>query len=282
MNFYKHHIGDYASATDHLTWDEDQAYSRLLRVYYRDERPLPLEIGKVLRLARATSPTQKAAVETVLNEFFTEESDGWHNKRCDAEIAQATTQAETNRRIAADREAARLARIANGSLNGSSHASLNDSSTNGAKLVNGSKSVRQPIQTPDSRLHKPDSISQTRQEDSRAAAQPSSDPEFDHLKLIYPKRGGSQRWPDARKHINARLGEGHTWQQIFDGVQRYAAFIRATGKERTEHVQQAATFLGTNRSFLEAWDLPAGKADVRLATNLSAAEEFMRKTESVS
>jgi uncharacterized protein YdaU (DUF1376 family) len=116
-------------------------------------------------------------------------------------------------------------------------------------------------------------------EDSRAAQQPSGDPEFDILKMIYPKRGGSQRWPDARKAINARRSEGHTWQQIHDGARRYASFIRATGKERTEHVQQAATFVGTNKSFLESWDLPASKADARLAGNVTAAQEFMRRTE---
>lgn len=176
MNFYKHHIGDYASATDHLSWDEDQAYTRLMRVYYRDERPLPIEIGKVVRLARAQTPAQRAAVEIVLNEFFTKESDGWHNKRCDVEINQANTQAEINRRIAADRETARLARITNGSLNGSSHGSLTNGSRSLAKSVNESTSVRQPIQTPDSRLHKPDSISQTRQGEGNGDARAKRSP----------------------------------------------------------------------------------------------------------
>ncbi|HEY3678988.1 MAG TPA: hypothetical protein VGL45_09730 [Bradyrhizobium sp.] len=117
---------------------------------------------------------------------------------------------------------------------------------------------------------------------SWAAEQPAPDPpdpDFSRLKLIYPKRGGSQRWPEARKAINARLAEGHTWQEIMDGTERYAVFIRATGKERTEHVQQVATFVGTNKSFLEPWDLPATKAEGRLNTNLTAAQEFMRRTE---
>lgn len=119
-------------------------------------------------------------------------------------------------------------------------------------------------------------------EDYRAAAQPSGDGEFNLLKMIYPKRGGSQRWPEARKAINARLAEGHTWAEIHAGAHRYANYIRATGKERTEHTQQAATFVGTNKSFLEPWDLPASKSDVRLSSNLSAAEEFMRRTEPVN
>ena len=31
MNYYEHHIGDYAEATAHLTFVEDAAYSRLIR-----------------------------------------------------------------------------------------------------------------------------------------------------------------------------------------------------------------------------------------------------------
>lgn len=88
MNYYEHHLGDYAAATAHLTWDEDMAYARLLRAYYHHEKPLPADLKEVCRLARATSPTQKRAVESVLREFFVQESDGWHQKRCDEEIAR--------------------------------------------------------------------------------------------------------------------------------------------------------------------------------------------------
>ena len=87
MNFYKHHIGDYAAATAHLTFTEDAAFTRLLRIYYRDERPLPVEVRSVQRLAGARMPEELEAVETVLREFFTLSDDGWHNKRCDEEIS---------------------------------------------------------------------------------------------------------------------------------------------------------------------------------------------------
>jgi uncharacterized protein YdaU (DUF1376 family) len=135
MNFFKHHIGDYASATDHLSWDEDMAYTRLLRVYYRDEHPLPAEVPKVYRLVRAQSRKERTAVDTVLGEFFIKHPDGWHNKRCDEEVAQAQTQAEVNRKIAANRT-----RTVNGSL----PAQVNDSSTK-----------RTPLQTPDSNIQTP-------------------------------------------------------------------------------------------------------------------------------
>ncbi len=103
MNFYKHHLGDYAEATAHLTFVEDAAYFRLIRKYYASERPLPADVGTVQRLVGARTREEKKAVSRVLEEFFFLEADGWHNKRCDAEIARARHQMEINRRIANER-----------------------------------------------------------------------------------------------------------------------------------------------------------------------------------
>lgn len=125
----------------HLTWDEDIAYTRLLRVYYRDEKPIPIEPRQAYRLTRAQSKGQRQAVDEVLKEFFEKQVDGWHNKRADEEIAAAKAQQETNRRIAANRPR---------SVNGSNHESSNGSSTKGP-----------PIQTPDSNSQTPDSNSQS-------------------------------------------------------------------------------------------------------------------------
>ena len=86
MNYYDHHIGDYAEATSHLSFVEDAAYGRLIRKYYSTEKPLPKEISKVQRLVGAKTKEEKIAVSTVLEEFFILEEDGWHNKRCDEEI----------------------------------------------------------------------------------------------------------------------------------------------------------------------------------------------------
>jgi cysteinyl-tRNA synthetase len=49
---------------------------------------------------------------------------------------------------------------------------------------------------------------------------------------------------------------GRNLDDMIAGAKRYAAFLRATGKEGTEYVQQAATFLGRNRSWEEAWACP--------------------------
>jgi uncharacterized protein YdaU (DUF1376 family) len=103
VNFYKHHLGDYDGATAHLSWDEDQAYTRLLRLYYRLERPIPKSPAETFRLARAATTKQKEAITRVLHEFFEEREDGWHNKRADEEITAYKSQADTNRRIARER-----------------------------------------------------------------------------------------------------------------------------------------------------------------------------------
>lgn len=86
MNYYPFHIGDYASATRHLSWDEDAAYRRLMDVYYTTEKALPLDRAKLYRLVIATSKVQREAVDVVLEEFFKESPDGWRNVRCDEEL----------------------------------------------------------------------------------------------------------------------------------------------------------------------------------------------------
>lgn len=88
MNYYEHHLGDYDSATAHLSWAEDCAYRRLICLYYRTEQPIPADLKQACRLVRAVSKPERDAVEQVLGEFFKLEADGWHNARCDQDIAQ--------------------------------------------------------------------------------------------------------------------------------------------------------------------------------------------------
>jgi hypothetical protein len=99
------------------------------------------------------------------------------------------------------------------------------------------------------------------------------------FKLTYPDRAGDPNWRGGLRAANARLAEGHTPQEFLAGAARYDAFARATGKIGTEYVMQSSRFCGPSKPFLEPWTLPATKADARLAGNLSAADEFMRRTE---
>ena len=97
MNFYPFHIGDYLSATRHLSWDEDAAYRRLLDAYYTSERPLPGDERQVFRLVVATTEAQREAVRIVLQEFFTLGDDGYTNNRADREIETMKDKQEKQR-----------------------------------------------------------------------------------------------------------------------------------------------------------------------------------------
>lgn len=87
MNHYPHHIGDFNNATRHLTRVERALYRDMLDLYYDKETPLPTDIQRLARLVLAVTDEEKAALKIVLDEFFTLEDDGYHNARCDHEIA---------------------------------------------------------------------------------------------------------------------------------------------------------------------------------------------------
>lgn len=101
MFHYQFHVRDYLTKTRHLSLIEDLAYRRLLDTYYTEEGPLPSDAHRCARLV--AMPEHADAVELVLNEFFELHDDGWHNSRCDEEIAKFKGFADAGRRGAAKR-----------------------------------------------------------------------------------------------------------------------------------------------------------------------------------
>lgn len=97
MNYYPFHIGDYVSATRHLSWEEDAAYRRLLDTYYVTEKPLSNDLRQVCRLVLATTDSQREAVRVVLEEFFEATDAGWVNRRADSEILAMQEKQEKQR-----------------------------------------------------------------------------------------------------------------------------------------------------------------------------------------
>lgn len=96
----------------------------------------------------------------------------------------------------------------------------------------------------------------------RRTRKPDGEPvDFQEIRKAYPQRAGGQRWGDAVRAYRKRIAEGVTHAVILAGVQRYAAHAQAMGLIRTAHVQQAATFLGDNRGYLEEW--PIEQRDAR-------------------
>jgi uncharacterized protein YdaU (DUF1376 family) len=87
VNHYPHHIGDFNNATRHLTRVERSLYRDLIDLYYDTEQALISDVDKLARKVLATSDEEKTALAMVLDEFFTLTDDGFHNDRCDQEIA---------------------------------------------------------------------------------------------------------------------------------------------------------------------------------------------------
>lgn len=100
MNYYEHHIGDYAKDAGYLSMIEDGAFRRLLDAYYTREAPLPTSAKDCCKLARASSKAERDAVVYVLGEFFELREDGHHQKRCDEEIERFQLKSEKARRSA--------------------------------------------------------------------------------------------------------------------------------------------------------------------------------------
>lgn len=133
MNFFKLYIGDYQRDTAHLSVTEHGAYMLMLQHYYATEKPLPT--GKALhRMLRAQDKDERDAIDSVAAQFWSKTPEGLLvNERAADEITKAGGQAETNTRIAREREARRIAAR-------QEHESCTNRATND-----------QPNQTPDTR-----------------------------------------------------------------------------------------------------------------------------------
>jgi len=97
--FYKHFIGDFQRDTSHLSLTERGAYRSLLDHHYATEKPLPKDIDALCRIVGAVTKADRAAVASVIPQFWTETDGGWVNARAQIELAKAQHQRTVNREI---------------------------------------------------------------------------------------------------------------------------------------------------------------------------------------
>lgn len=244
MNFYPFHIGDYASATRHLSWDEDLAYRRLIDAYYTREVPIPTDRNAAYRLVLAATPAQKRAVDSVLAEFFTESPDGFVHARCEYEIEEAKTKSKK----AASSATARWEQ-----LRMQSERSANAEQTQSEG--NAPNTITTPITQ-----STPKTIS-------------SGYPEmFEMLWAEYPKRPGANKQSTYRAW-KARIEKNTDPALMLAGVMAYATYCYQMRIE-PKFIKQPATFLGPDKHFESDWTAPAVRAGP-----LSAAEDRQRASE---
>jgi uncharacterized protein YdaU (DUF1376 family) len=84
--WYSRYTRDYQSKTPHLSMIEHGAYTLLLDHYYTTSQPLPASASVLHRVCRAFAHEEQAAVQSVLQQFFTLEADGYHNSKADKEL----------------------------------------------------------------------------------------------------------------------------------------------------------------------------------------------------
>jgi uncharacterized protein YdaU (DUF1376 family) len=206
--------------TMHLSMLEDGAYTRLLDWYYANDRAIPHD--RRYAVSRATSSSERTAVDAVLGEFFVATEGEHRNERADAEIAAAA------KRIAAAK-------------------------------ANGGKGGRKPNPKPDGNPLGSDPLTQQqsslspyslRSEEKEANASSSADaapvlkavppacPQ-ERIRTLYaeilPSLPKAKLWGNARQAaLRARWGEMtklRGWLTADDGVEWFRRFFEAVSED---------------------------------------------------
>lgn len=184
MNFYKHYIGDFQRDTGHLSLTERGAYLCLMHHYYATEKPLPNDESALCRIAGAIAKSEREAVRAAMSFFMPVES-GLMHPRIEAELAKAGKQADTNRQIAIEREAARKAAR-------TEHEQSTNRATN-----------RSPNQTPDTKEY----IEAKASHPDKPGKVREFPPGFDAFWSVYPRKVGKDAAAKAfaKRRIGAEL-----------------------------------------------------------------------------
>ena len=159
------------------------------------------------RLVRARSRDEKAAVETVLDEFFQQGADGWRHKRCDEEIAKYQEKRAKAKRSAEARWSA-SDRAAGG--NAEAMRTHSEGNANASETHDG----RNAHQSPDTK-HQSKAKADSKRADSSsvARAQPPAQPSATEATAagracLAMRRGGLAQANPAHPDLRAAIAEG--------------------------------------------------------------------------
>jgi len=111
MHYYKRNIGDYAKKTGRLSMLQHGAYTLLIDACYDRERFPTLD--EAIEWTWASTKEEIEAVEFILKRFFVLEGGIYTQKRIVDELENYRSNADTNKRIAIEREAKRREKSTN-------------------------------------------------------------------------------------------------------------------------------------------------------------------------
>lgn len=187
MNYYEHHLGDYAKDTAHLSMLEHGAYRLLLDRYYGTESGIPAD--QAHRVTRARTREEKQAVDAVLEEFFFLADGVWKNNRAEEEIKKfADKKPKSDEKRENDKERQRRARerrkalfeeLSSLGVNMPWNATTEElhASLDRVKSQPGHSAVTPPVTRDNTATQTPDPSHQTPEEQPVVVNQPSQDEE---------------------------------------------------------------------------------------------------------
>lgn len=204
MHYYQFNIADYRKDTVHLTRIEHGIYRDLIDWYYLEETPIPTETQSVMRRLRLGCEMEAMALKNVLQDFFSQESDGFHHKRIDFDIAEYHAQCDKNR--------------SNGLKGGRPKGKKTQSVTSRLPVATQTDATANPNHKPLTINHKPSNT-------------PSSDG-FELVYQAYPKKVGKpaalKAWKAAKVQpddLPVILGDIATRSQSRDWLKEEGQFI---------------------------------------------------------
>lgn len=103
MNFYSKDINDWMGDTRFMNITEKGAYTEMVDLYFRTEKPLPLDKERLFRLVGAVSDLEKEAVITVRDELFVLTNDGWISDKLDEKMEKIYAKSKKARESVASR-----------------------------------------------------------------------------------------------------------------------------------------------------------------------------------
>ena len=103
MNYFNLHIGDWTVETAYLNRIERDIYMQMLLHYYREEKPLCMEISELEKIFSIKEDAESEALCYLLHKYFYQEKGQYHHTRCDKEIAHYKEKSQKAKKAAEKR-----------------------------------------------------------------------------------------------------------------------------------------------------------------------------------
>jgi uncharacterized protein YdaU (DUF1376 family) len=269
MNYYPRFIGDYQRDTSDLSLTEHGAYNQLLDHYYAGRKPLPNDLNRLYRIARATKKFEQEAVRSVADRFFPVAADGLRrNKKADEQISIWETRCTLNQHVG--KLGGRPPKNVN-KINESDNPDGFDSETQRvfSRNPNGfqNKTHRKPSPSPspspspnqDPRYRSEEGAREPKVEPRKFETETEQFANWQRFRATYPR--GTYPEADfmlAEKSGNLRLDEGTPFSEFLDGAQRFRDQQDALGNIGTRFVPSPKNFFDRlTRLWTEKFPLPA-------------------------